>query len=137
MMLYFAYGSNMSMEQMMMRCPTARAVATAQLRGWRLCERKYADIERKPGERVDGVLYSMRPADFRALDRYEGRPRVYERRNATVWANGFGWVACQTYVMTPAAVAERDGESYPDDYRARCSAGARDFGIRDGFARAS
>lgn len=32
---YFAYGSNLSTEQMQVRCPTARALSPCTLEGWR------------------------------------------------------------------------------------------------------
>ena len=34
--LYIAYGSNLNLEQMKRRCPTAEVVGTAELRNWRL-----------------------------------------------------------------------------------------------------
>ena len=39
------------------RISEARAVGRATLRGWKLVERLYADIERSRGSRVEGVLY--------------------------------------------------------------------------------
>ena len=50
--LYFAYGSNMNPEQIRRRIPEARAVGRATLRGWKVVERLYADIERSRGSRV-------------------------------------------------------------------------------------
>ena len=34
--LYIAYGSNLNLEQMKHRCPTAEVVGTSVLRGWQL-----------------------------------------------------------------------------------------------------
>lgn len=34
--LYIAYGSNLNLEQMKHRCPTAEVVGKSTLRGWRL-----------------------------------------------------------------------------------------------------
>ena len=34
--LYIAYGSNLNLEQMKRRCPTAEVVGTAELKNWRL-----------------------------------------------------------------------------------------------------
>lgn len=34
--LYIAYGSNLNLEQMRRRCPTAELVGKTVLRGWRL-----------------------------------------------------------------------------------------------------
>ena len=51
--LYFAYGSNMNPERIRQRIPDARPVGRATLKGWRLVERLYADIERHPLGRVE------------------------------------------------------------------------------------
>ena len=38
--LYFAYGSNVNVEQMRRRIPDARVVGRAVLKGWRVVERQ-------------------------------------------------------------------------------------------------
>ena len=58
-MKYFAYGSNLNIEQMKSRCPDSVGVSTAVLSGWRLVERTYADIEPAAGECVNGALYEI------------------------------------------------------------------------------
>jgi len=70
--LYFAYGSNLNIEQMMMRCPTAQPVRRMIINNWRLVFRGVADIEPCRNSRVYGALYSVLPADIIELDRYEG-----------------------------------------------------------------
>ena len=42
---YFAYGSNMNPVRIRERIPQARLVGKAIIKGWRLVERLYADIE--------------------------------------------------------------------------------------------
>ena len=54
---YFAYGSNMNPDRIRERIPGARLVGKAIIKGWKLAERLYADIERSRGARVEGVLY--------------------------------------------------------------------------------
>ena len=132
---YFAYGSNLNPERMRRRLPFARAVGTATIRGWRLAERLYADIERAKGGRVHGVLFLLTPDELRTLDHYEGYPFVY--RNALVKAHldGAQTVRAITYVMTPATRKERAGRPYPEVYRRICSAGAQWWEIPDPFAR--
>ena len=78
--LYFAYGSNLNPEQIRRRIPEARAVGRATLRGWKLVERLYADIERSRGSRVEGVLYLVTKTELHRLDLYEGYPSVYGHR---------------------------------------------------------
>lgn len=70
--LYFAYGSNLNLEQLEWRCPTAQPVSRLTLPDWQLEFRGVADIVPCPGTEVVGALYSICPADELALDRYEG-----------------------------------------------------------------
>ena len=84
--LYFAFGSNLNTARMRGRCPSMRVIGKATLSGWRLVERLYADIE--PGNgKVNGILYAVSHFDLRALDYYEGAPRVYASRLMTIEYN--------------------------------------------------
>ena len=88
--LYAAYGSNLSLSQMAVRCPEARPVARVILEGWRLNFRRVADVE--PGASYDhlplGVWSVKSAADRDALDRYEGWPRLYRREILHLKARG-------------------------------------------------
>ena len=70
--LYFAYGSNLNLAQMLRRCPTARPICAYRLIDWRLEFRGYADIAPCPDAYVDGALYEIGPSDLTELDQYEG-----------------------------------------------------------------
>ena len=77
---YLAYGSNLNLEQMQRRCPTAKVVGTAKLRNWRLWFRggthsAVATIEREDGYTVPVLVWQLQPNDEAALDRYEGYVR--------------------------------------------------------------
>ena len=140
--LYFAYGSNMNVEQMRRRIPDARVVGRAVLKGWRVVERLYADIEKSGGGRVYGVLYLLSAKEMRRLDTFEGYPRTYECGKVVVHAEMMGSrsvrysVPAYTYFMTPAKRKERDGRRYPPSYLETCSAGARHWGLPNVFRRA-
>lgn len=90
--LYFAYGSNLSVEQMAARCPAARPVALGYVRGYRLafagCSRTWgggvATLVAHDGEWVEGLIYRMTWADLFALDRCEGHPWVYQREHLLI-----------------------------------------------------
>lgn len=91
--IYIAYGSNMNIEQMANRCPTAMRVGTAELKNYMLTFRgghdsAVATVEPKPGGSVPVVLWSITPADEAALDRYEGWPWLYRKERAAVTCNG-------------------------------------------------
>jgi hypothetical protein len=70
--LYIAYGSNMNLEQMKYRCPTAKVVGTAMLENWRLIFNNVASVERSKGDRVPVLVWEIQPLDEKALDAYEG-----------------------------------------------------------------
>lgn len=75
--LYIAYGSNLNLEQMKHRCPTAEVVGTTVLHNWQLMFRgdnygAVATIERRRGSKVPVLVWRIQPRDEAALDRYEG-----------------------------------------------------------------
>jgi cation transport regulator ChaC len=107
--LYWAYGSNLDRAQMRARCRGAVAEVSAVLRGYRLAFGGFSDrwdggvatLERDPNGRVDGVLYRVTVADLLALDRFEGRPHVYERMRVSLGDALGRRRRAQTYVMPP------------------------------------
>ena len=81
--LYFAYGSNINLEQMAVRCPAAQVVGPAVLDGYELLFRGnrrgtgVATIEPLAGSQVHGLLWMLTPECERSLDVYEGYPSLY------------------------------------------------------------
>ena len=88
--LYFAYGSNINLEQMACRCPAAEVVGSAVLDGYELLFRGnrsgygVATVEPLSGSQVSGLLWKLTPECERSLDIYEGYPRLYEKEDITV-----------------------------------------------------
>ncbi len=84
--LYFAYGSNINLDQMAYRCPDAQVVGPVVLEGYELLFRRggFATVAPKEGEKVSGLLWSITPECERSLDHYEGYPRFYDKRKVTV-----------------------------------------------------
>jgi len=78
--LYFAFGSNLSLDQMRKRCPGHQLVGTAVLSNHRVvCNKAKRDgvnycagIIESPGDEVLGVLYKLTPRDLEGLDDEEG-----------------------------------------------------------------
>ena len=131
--IYFAYGSNMNSKQMNERCPGAITLGISVLSGYKLTERKYADIDIAGDSEVYGVLYAISEEHLKELDYCEGyKLGIYDRKIVKIQFNGTQCTAI-TYEMTPATKHERDGISYPVDYRQRCSIGAKEHGIKDCF----
>ncbi|KAG5729062.1 hypothetical protein E4T56_gene15686 [Termitomyces sp. T112] len=77
--LYFAYGSNLWLDQMRRRCPGSTYVGTAILSQWKwiICSAGYANIVPSPDDIVYGMIYTLTPEDEAKLDGYEGVPYNY------------------------------------------------------------
>ena len=104
--LYIAYGSNLNLEQMKRRCPTAEVVGTAELKNWRLRFRggshsAVATIEREQGFTVPVLIWRIQPEDEVALNRYEGFPFLYRKETLRLTVNGKR-VRAMVYIMNEA-----------------------------------
>lgn len=82
---YLAYGSNLNVRQMRMRCPTARIIGTATLENYRLMFKgsktgSYLTIEPEEGCSVPVGVWEVSERDELALDRYEGYPTFYYKK---------------------------------------------------------
>lgn len=88
-----AYGSNLNLAQMRMRCPGATVLGTAALKDWELLFRGsgtgyYLTIERREGGRTPVAVWEVTPGDEEALDFYEGYPRFYRKQDFKVVCKG-------------------------------------------------
>lgn len=101
--LYLAYGSNLNLEQMANRCPTAKVVGASQINDHRLLFRgahagAVATIEPCKGDNVPVLVWEITPADEAALDRYEGWPFLYRKETVKVKLDG-KTVKAMVYIM--------------------------------------
>lgn len=120
---YFAYGSNLNKGQMRRRCPGAAPLAAARLTGHRLTFRGVADVKEAPGHVVWGGLWSITEEDLKALDRYEGYPRLYTRKVVPVLLEDNTTIMAIIYQMV-----NTNGYQIPNGhYLATIAAGYRDF----------
>ena len=79
---YIAYGSNLNVRQMRLRCPDARIIGTSEIPGYGLLFKgsltgAYLTIEPKKDGFVPVGVWEVSAADEAALDRYEGCPAFY------------------------------------------------------------
>ena len=91
MRLYFAYGSNMSVQQMRARCPGAVLVGPAELHGWRFFVNRRGTASIKPNRNsvVHGLVWRVGPTCRKTLDRFEGiRLGHYFVRHVTLILDG-------------------------------------------------
>lgn len=104
--MYFAYGSNINLDQMAYRCPAAQVVGPVVLEGYELLFRGNASgngvatIQPKEGKQVHGLLWRITPGCERSLDLYEGYPHLYEKESVAVRDNAGRQLTVMAYVMT-------------------------------------
>ena len=101
--IYLAYGSNLNLEQMGYRCPDAAVIGTTILHDYQLLFRGgrhigVATIEMKRGASVPVLLWQITEKCEKALDRYEGYPHLYRKKQLMVNLDGDELVA-MAYVM--------------------------------------
>lgn len=113
--LYIAYGSNLNLEQMAFRCPTAKVVGKSELKDYELLFRggrrgAVATVEPKAGSTVPILVWEIQKKDEASLDLYEGYPNFYDKQMLEIELDG-KIVPAMVYVMTP-------GHSFgiPSDY---------------------
>ena len=83
--LYIAYGSNLNLEQMAFRCPTAKVVGKSELKDYELLFRggrrgAVATVEPKAGSTVPILVWEIQKKDEASLDLYEGYPNFYDKQ---------------------------------------------------------
>lgn len=139
--LYFAYGSNMNLEQMRYRCSGHHAVFLKRVRldGWRFCYRGYsrgwgggvATIVPEPDGHVWGALWEIDRGSLAVLDRYEGYPSFYDRFLVTVRDDGGTEYEALVYEMQG-----NTAECLPSDgYREAVFRGAMACGLPEDYIR--
>ncbi len=90
---YIAYGSNLNVRQMRMRCPSARIIGTSVLKDYELLFEgsktgSYLTVERKLGSTVPVAVWEVTADDEKALDRYEGFPTFYYKKKLNLPIKG-------------------------------------------------
>lgn len=85
---YAAYGSNMNLRQMAIRCPWAKLVGVGELKNYKLTfrgkRRGVANIESCNGSNVPVALWKITKKCEKALDYYEGFPKLYIKEQINV-----------------------------------------------------
>ena len=136
---YIAYGSNLNVRQMKQRCPSARIIGTADLAGWQLLFKgsktgSYLTIERKNGSTVPVAVWEITAEDEKALDRYEGYPSFYNKKELPLRYQGIR--TGRTYscnAMVYIMHEERPLGLPSQFYVNTCAEGYRYFGFDIGF----
>lgn len=96
---YVAYGSNLNVMQMGMRCPNARVYGIGKIKGYKLTFRRVATIEPDETKDVPVGVWTLGPGDENALDRYEGYPSLYRKEMIPVEMEDGTTVEAMVYLM--------------------------------------
>lgn len=118
---YFAYGSNMSEQQMKQRCPSAQRVGVGYITRHQLVFNRYgrrrsggvASIapSTDPESRVYGIRWHLSATDLDNLDAIES-PIAYQRLTYNVMSADGNSHACQTYIAYPETEHVTPGIEY-------------------------
>lgn len=127
--LYFAYGSNMNLNQMKKRCPKAKVVSAVTLPDYALAFNGktsgwgVATIKPEKKSVVNGLLWEITAVCEKSLDIYEGYPTLYGKHTVTIYdAEGNPYEA-MVYIMT----AEHNAVAWPSQQYVN--------GIYDGYVQ--
>lgn len=135
-MLYFAYGSNLSHQQMPRRCPGYKFVGRGVLHDYILIFDGYstnwqgavANVIPKPKSRVMGGLYLLTPEQLNKLDQYEELGIKYNRQILIVEASNKKMVNACVYLRPPLTIGRPS-----EDYINTIKEGYRNCGIEDTY----
>jgi len=140
---YFAYGSNMSTQQMLKRTGSIPESHIVRLDGYRLAFRKfcqtdevYADVLPDASKSVLGIAYQCSPQLFERLDIFEGVAEgCYRRESVQVRVQETN--ECLDAVVYRGSTAFSEIESQPSqEYLDRILAGLRDHHIDSKYVQA-
>lgn len=123
MKYYLAYGSNLSVAQMLHRCPSAIYVGYSDIPGYRLLFRgsqtgSYLTIEPMKKRTVPVLVWMVEDEDEAALDLYEGYPRFYRKETMRVMLRSFAnplvvdEVDAFVYIMDESRPLGKPSENY-------------------------
>ena len=115
-MKYIAYGSNLNIEQMKYRCPTARPAGVGKINDYSLVFRgsksgNYATIIREKGKSVPVAIWDITEDDEHYLDAYEGFPIFYHKEKIIVQTD-HGQTSGMAYVMNENAIPGKPSDTY-------------------------
>ncbi len=136
---YIAYGSNLNIQQMRMRCPGARIIGTSVVEGYRLLFKgsrtgSYLTIEPQEGAGVPVAAWAVTEEDEAALDRYEGFPTFYYKKEMELPIKGIKTGRIRRRKVFVYIMHEDRPLGLPSEfYMETCRQGYRSFGFDEAF----
>ena len=110
-MLYGAYGANLNMANMEVRCPQAKPILGFNLEGYRLVFNGVADMIKDNNKSLMTIgkipigLWKITKECEKSLDRFEGYPYLYKKIRLKIDVPGFVGQKVMFYVMRRKGVA--------------------------------
>lgn len=131
---YVAYGSNLNLAQMAVRCPDANVVGKSFLEDYRLMYKgtmtgAYLTVEKEEGACLPIGIWEVQESDEASLDVYEGYPDLYYKQNLEVKLDDGRKVDAFVYIMHE----DRSFGMPSDEYVEVCTVGYRDFGFDEKY----
>lgn len=104
--LYVAYGSNLNLRQMAMRCPNATPLGIGEIEGYELQFKgqphaAFATIGPKEGASVPVLVWELGRDDEKALDIYEGVSSGHYYKKDIPVQRYNGTITAMVYIMNP------------------------------------
>ncbi len=147
---YFAYGSNLSKEQMKNRGITVIDTKIAELPEWKLAFTIYSDtwkggvgdIIPDSQKKVEGVVYTIPEEDLKHLDHYEGR-KVQDNREVGMYRRQYlplkkedGWKTVLTYLVNRTLEHKSNIDLKPSkEYLETIISGAEKHGLSEEYLK--
>ena len=132
---YIAYGSNLNVRQMLMCCPSARIIGTSEVENYRLMFKgsmtgSYLTIEPEESCKVPVAVWDVTAKDELALDRYEGFPSFYYKKELVLPIKGIKTGKVRRRKVFVYIMHEERPFGVPSSYYMRtCAEGYRYFGF--------
>ena len=136
---YLAYGSNLNIAQMQFRCPDAVVAGTAVIPNYELLFKgsltgAYLTIEPKQGSMVPVGVWEVSTADELKLDRYEGVPNFYYKKEIRLPVKDIRTGKTKPHDAFVYIMHEDRKLGIPTDMYVRtCLDGYKDFGFNPDF----
>ena len=131
---YFAYGSNLSKEQMALRCPDSKHLISGKLLNysWLINSRGYASVKASPNTYVLGEVFDLSEQDIIYLDQYEHVAEGMYSKYILNIETEEGIYDCLVYIATDNTIGKPQSEyierinsgikssKLPKDYVEKC-----------------
>ena len=131
---YFGYGSNLSKDQMFVRCPESSYLTSGRLSdySWFINTRGYASIRQNLNDFVLGEIFTLSDKDIKLLDIYESVAEgMYEKFIMSV-STLSGAIDCLVYVATDKEIGQPQAE-----YIERINAGIKSANLPSDYIQKS